>query len=679
VQRRIGIDTGGTFTDCVLVDLVAGKTYVEKVSSRPDQPEEAILDGIFRLLEKAGLAPVDIDAIVHGTTIATNIVIEETFAPAGILATSGCRDVVEVATQQRTRPYELLHPPKQTLIPRNLRHEVSGRIAADGEVVEELDEDAARKAIRTLTEDGVTSIAVTGIFSFVNPDHEMRLIELIGEEAPEAYAVASSSISREVREYPRFATTAINAALAPRLDPYIRNLARRIKDADFCASLMIMQSSGGVATAARCMGERAHHLVLSGPAAAVVGAQTISETADMVNLVTLDVGGTSADIAIVTGGRERIGFETKLPGGMPLHVPNIEIETIGAGGGSIAWVDAGGALKVGPRSAGANPGPVCFGLGGEAATVTDAQVVLRRLNPSGLIGGALKLDRDAAFEAVRVIAAKLGLGVEDAAHGIVSVMEANMAGAIQRMATRYGEDLREYTLLAAGGAGALSVCALADALNMSKVVVPPFPGLLSAAGLLRSDLRHDVSEPMLVETDKADPSRIAATQAELERRTLANLADDGLIRDRCRCEHALDLRYFGQEYAVTIQTTPGEAMADIVERFHSQHERLYGHSAPGTKVEITIVRCVGTGTVATEAAHRAESGSATKASAVRDVWFDSLRGYAETPIIDRSTLKAGDVVQGPAVIEQFDTTTVVLPSWRGRCDENGYILLETTR
>ncbi|QRM57088.1 hydantoinase/oxoprolinase family protein [Sinorhizobium sp. BG8] len=679
MERRIGIDTGGTFTDCVLVDQVAGKTFVEKVPSRPDHPEEAMLDGIIRLLDKAGLSPQDVDAVVHGTTIATNMVIEETFAPAGVLATSGCRDVIEVATQQRTQPYELLHPPKQVLIPRNHRHEVSGRIAAGGEVVNGLDEDAARQAVRRMREDGVRSFAVTGVFSFVNPAHERRLVEIIDEEAPEAYAVASSSISREAREYPRFATTAINAALAPRLDPYIRGLLERLKDSDFRAHLLIMQSSGGIATASRCMGERAHHLVLSGPAAAVVGAQNVCETVGIDNLVTLDVGGTSADIAIISNGDVRVGFEMKLPGGMPLHVPNIQIETIGAGGGSIAWVDTGGALQVGPRSAGADPGPACFRKGGTAPTVTDAQLVLNRLGPSGLIGGGLKLDRDAAIAAVGEIAQKLSVTVEQAAHGIVSVMEANMAGAIQRTATSYGEDLREYALLAAGGAGGLGVCSVADSLGIPKVVIPPHPGLLSAAGLLRSELRHDISEPMLIDVEVANPSDISAVHCKLEGEMLSDLTEDGLRQEQCRFENALDLRYFGQEYAVTLKVLPDEDISEIVKRFHAQHERLYGYSAPGSRVEITAVRCVGIGMVASASAPRAESAARTMPPSVRKVWFESAHDYVDTMIVHRSELSSGMTIQGPAIIEQFDTTTVIPPCWIGHYDENDYIILERTK
>lgn len=674
-MRRIGVDTGGTFTDCVLIDDEAGRIVVEKVPSQPANPEMAILDGLLRLVDRAGLQPADIDAVVHGTTIATNIVIEETYAPAGILATSGCRDVIEIGTQQRYRPYDLLHRPKPVLVPRDRRHEVTGRIAADGAQVAPLDEAAARQAIRALVADGITTIAVTGLFSFVNPAHERRLAELIAEEAPGTYVVTSSDISREVREYPRFATTAVNATLAPKLDPYIRRLEAKIAEAGFDARLYIMQSSGGIATARRSMGERAHHLVLSGPAAGIIGGIVTSGMSGITNLVTLDVGGTSADIGIVSAAGSRIRFEMDLPNGMPLHVPNLEIETIGAGGGSIAWIDAGGALRVGPQSAGARPGPVCFGLGGTEPTVTDAQVVLRRLNPAGLLNGGLKVDIGAAHVAVAALAARLGISVEAAAIGIVSVMEANMAGAIRRSAARHGDDLREFALVAAGGAGGLSTCALARSLDIPRVVIPPHPGLLSAVGLLTADLRHDLSLPVMMDAASPDLAGLALHQAELEEKVVADLAQDGIPAGECRIEHAFDLRYVGQEYSVAVAAERGEAMAAVVIRFHETHNRIYGHSAPGEAVEITAIRVTGrSADLARETPRVAPDGAARRDT--RAVWFTEADAYVDTPVIDRFGLAPGEMVDGPAILEQLDTTTVVPPGWRATVHESLCLIIE---
>lgn len=677
-MRRIGVDTGGTFTDCVLVDDEAGLLMVEKVPSQPASPDAAILAGMIRLIERAGLKPAEIDAVMHGTTIATNVVIQETYAPAGVLATSGCRDVIEIGTQQRPQPYNLLHPPKPVLAPRNRRIEVKGRIAADGAEVGPLDEDAARLAIRELVAQGAASIAVTGLFSFVNPTHERRLAELVREETDGVYCIASSDVSREPREYPRFAATVVNAALAPLLDPYVRRLQQRLSDSGFGAELYIIQSSGGLATALRSMGERAHNLVLSGPAAGIVGGVGTAAASGLGNLVTLDIGGTSADIGLVADGEPRLRFDMALPNGLPLHVANLEIETIGAGGGSIAWVDAGGALRVGPQSAGARPGPACFGLGGTEPTVTDAQLVLRRLNPAGLLGGGLKLDRDKACEAMGALAQRLGLGLEQAALGVVAVMEANMAGAILRSAARHGDNLREFTLVGAGGAGGLSAVALAATLQIPRVLIPPHPGLFSAAGLLAAELRHDLASPLMIDPDDPDVTAIAEAQSALEDRVMRDLATDRIPAERRRCDHALDLRYFGQEYAVTVPTEPGEPFAAVVRRFHDIHEKTYGHSAPGTRVEITAARIVGR-SLSDGRELPSATQTASETGGRREVWFEQTGGYADTPIVARFSLRPGDRIAGPAVIEQIDTTTVVPPGWAAIVDDRDCMIIEEVR
>ncbi|HEY0293491.1 MAG TPA: hydantoinase/oxoprolinase family protein, partial [Hansschlegelia sp.] len=364
-----------------------------------------------------------------------------------------------------------------------------------------------------------------------------------------------------------------------------------------------------------------------------------------------------------------------LPNGLPLHVANLEIETIGAGGGSIAWIDGGGALQVGPQSAGAYPGPVCFGLGGDKPTVTDAQLVLRRLSPAGLLGGGLKLDRDAACAAVGDLAAQLGLGLEQAALGIVSVMEANMAGAILRSAARHGDNLREFTLVAAGGAGGLSAVALAKALQIPRVLIPPHPGLFSAAGLLAAELRHDLSQPMLVDAARLEVSEIEASQAELERQALRNLEIDGIPEDRRRCDHALDVRYFGQEYAVTVPTRPGEAFPEILARFHEMHERTYGHSAPGAQVEVTAARVVGR-SLADGRDLPSASHAPHGAGGRREVWFKESGCYLDTPVVERFSLRPGQTIAGPAIIEQIDATTVLPPGWSAVVDERDCIMIE---
>ncbi|BBR54615.1 MULTISPECIES: hydantoinase/oxoprolinase family protein [Pseudomonas] len=677
-MRRIGVDTGGTFTDCLLIDDTAGVVMVEKVPSCPESPDKAIVQGVLSLTSKAGLAPSQIDAIVHGTTVATNVVIEGNYASTGLIATRGCRDVIEIGTQQRERLYDLLHPAKPSLITRDLRVEVAGRLAADGSEIEPVDQAEIERAVRALVEKGVESIAATGLFSFENPAHELAIAEVVRQVAPGINVMCSSMISREAREYPRFATTAVNAALAPTLDPYIQRLETALQGNGFYCPLYIMQSNGGVGTAARSVGEKAHHLVLSGPAGGVISGESICSAAGFPSLVTLDVGGTSADIGIVVDGKPRVHQQMRLPNGIPITVPNLEIETIGAGGGSIAWIDQGGALQVGPRSAGAVPGPACFRKGGFEPTVTDAQALLGRLNPAGLLGGSMALDIEAARQAIAGIAEKLDLGVEETALGIISLMEANMASAILRSAARNGDDLREFALVAAGGAGGFSVVGLARELNIPTVIIPPFPGLLSAGGLLAANLRHDVTAPLLRDAQALERSEIEQVQQVLEQDMLRLLQEDGMRQDQCTFEHALDMRYAGQEYAVTVPVTPGEAVPRLVEQFHALHERIYGHSAPGAEVEIVTARLTGKGAFLNQGDAQ-PSPQPARALGSRPVWFAETAGYVDTPVYWRSDLTVGSHFTGPAIVEQFDTTTVINPGFTGQVAASGCLIISETQ
>ncbi len=673
-MRRIGVDTGGTFTDCLLIDDIAGVVMVEKVPSCPESPDKAIVQGVLSLATKAGLSPSQIDAIVHGTTVATNVVIEGNYASTGLIATRGCRDVIEIGTQQRERLYDLLHPAKPSLITRDLRIEVAGRLAADGSEIEPVDLVEVERAVRALVEKGVESIAVTGLFSFENPAHEQAIAAVIRQVAPGINVMCSSMISREAREYPRFATTAVNAALAPTLDPYIQRLESALQGNGFNCPLYIMQSNGGVGTAARSVGEKAHHLVLSGPAGGVIGGEKICSAAGFTSLVTLDVGGTSADIGIVVEGKPRVHQQMRLPNGIPITVPNLEIETIGAGGGSIAWIDQGGALQVGPRSAGAVPGPACFRKGGSEPTVTDAQALLGRLNPAGLLGGSMALDIEAARQAIAGLATKLGLGVEETALGIISLMEAHMASAILRSAARNGDDLREFALVAAGGAGGFSVVGLARDLSIPTVVIPPFPGLLSAGGLLAANLRHDVTAPMLRDAATLESEELGKVRSGLERDMLRLLLEDGMQQDQCSFEHALDMRYAGQEYAVTVPIERGQEIPLVIERFHSLHERIYGHSAPSAEVEIVAARLTGRGAFANQGEAQ-PSPQPARTLGARPVWFAETSGYVETPVYWRSDLKVGELFHGPAIVEQFDTTTVINPGFTGQVAATGCLII----
>jgi N-methylhydantoinase A len=674
--RRIGIDTGGTFTDAVFLDTTAERLVVSKVPSRPAAPDRAVLDALAHLLELAAARPADVDFLAHGTTIATNAAITGGYGRAGMITTRGARDVLEIGTQMRPLLYKLDQVASQPLIPRDLRIEVPGRLALDGTELEALDEPAVYAAAAALLAANVESVAIGGLFSFLHPRHERRIAEILAEAHPDLYAVRSSAVSSEPREYARFATAALNAALAPILDRYIGRLLKTLRAAGYGTEPVIMQSNGGVVTARRSMGESAHRLVLSGPAAGVLGGAWVAGEAGIRDVITLDMGGTSADIGIVLDGRPRIRNGMRLENGLPLQIQTLEIEAIGAGGGSIAWVDDGGALHVGPQSAGADPGPACYGTGGTAPTVTDAHVVLGRIDPHNFLGGAIPLDPVAAESAMAPLASLLGCSLQAAAAGIVELAEANMAGAMRRAAARHGDDLRTLALVAAGGAGPLHAAQLAAEFKMPAVCVPPYPGLLSALGLLAADLRHDLSAALLTAADRPDLALIDRTFRDLEGEAGVRFQGDGIPDDRRRFDRALDLRYLGQEYALSVTTRSGEPFDDIVAHFHEQHERVYGHGAPGEPVEVVAARLTAWGMYPRLRVPPPGKRTASPLPGRRDVWFAETRTPLPAAIVARDTLAAGDVVDGPAVIEQLDTTTLVPPSQHAWVHPSGSLIIE---
>jgi N-methylhydantoinase A len=652
--RRVGVDTGGTFTDCVLVDYAGHRVVIAKVPSEPSQPQDAILAGVREL------AAGPVESVTHGTTIATNAVITGDVARVGLITTRGFRDVLEIGTQQRGKLYDLRQRPRPPMVTRDLRLEVGGRIAATGEEIEPLDRAEIEAVVDRLLDAGVEAIAIAGLFSFLNPAHERIVQDVVRERAPELYVGRSSEISQEPREYPRFATAAVNAALAPRIDPYVRRL-----EASLDSPLFVMQSNGGIATADRSVGERVHQLILSGPAAGVAGAAREAQACGYQDCITFDVGGTSADIGVVLGGAPRTATEMTLPNGVPCTLANIEIETIGAGGGSIAWIDPGGALNVGPQSAGAEPGPACYGRGGTAPTATDAHLVLGRL-PGALIGGELPLDAALARDALAGLARELGTTVEAAASGALAVLEANMAGAMRRAAARHGDDLRDFVLVAGGGAGPLHAASIMLELGMPAAIVPRHPGLLSALGLLAAHIRHDLTAPLV----GADPGEAFAA---LEAQAAAALDGDRVAADARRLERSLDIRYLGQEYAVRVPVAADEPTAAAVERFHGLHERTFGHSAPGEPTELVAARVVAIGLREMPRLRPELPETPGAPRDTRPVQFADAP--VDAAVWDRAGLAAGQVVHGPAVIEQLDATTVVPPGCTATVHESSALIL----
>lgn len=670
--RRIGVDTGGTFTDCVYVDYESHEVRVAKVPSRPSEPHTAILDGVGALALPAGTR---VESLSHGTTIATNAVITGDLARVGLITTRGFRDVLEIGTQQRPSLYNLQQARRPALVPRHLRLEVGGRIAADGAEIEPLDPAEVEEAATALLEEGVEAVAIGCLFSYVNADHEEAIQDIVRQQAPELYVGRSSRISQEPREYPRFATAAVNAALAPRIDPYVRALEAELEGNGLGARLYVMQSNGGIGTTDRSVGADVHQLILSGPAAGVIGGGQAAADCGFASCVTFDVGGTSADVGVVRDGSPRTAFEMTLPNGVPCKLPHIEIDTIGAGGGSIGWTDGGGALHVGPQSAGAEPGPACYGRGGVEPTVTDAHLRLGRLAPTGLIGGELALDPELADAALDRLARRLGTTTDAAAIGILAVLEENMAGEIRQAAARHGDDLRDFVLVAGGGAGPLHAASIMRSLGMPATIVPPRPGLLSALGLLSAHLRHDLALPVLGLAGSVSEVEVEGAFANLRRSVDEALAEDGVEPAARGFEYALELRYAGQDSTLRIATEPGELLEDVVARFHGDHERTYGHSAPDVATEVVSARIVGLGLRAVPEIATELPETPGEPYEYRAVAFGLAGERVSTPVFRRAELARGQVVKGPAILEQLDTTTVVLPGMRAQAHDSGALIV----
>jgi N-methylhydantoinase A len=666
---RVGVDVGGTFTDVVTV--ADGDLAVHKTPSTPDAPETGVLNG----LEAAAEAGVDLGAVGylgHGTTVATNAVLEGEWAETALVTTEGFRDALEIGRQDRPDIYDFRATKPDPVVPRDRRFEVPERLDERGGVVEGLDE----AAVEALAEDlaGVDSVAVCTLFSFENDAHERRIRELLREAGVDASFSLSSTVLPEIREYERTLTTALNAALKPVMDAYVGNLATGAREVGVDADLQLMQSNGGTIAAADAR-ERPVNTLLSGPAAGVQGAAFVAGRAGYEDLLTMDMGGTSCDVSLVRGGDPLVSTETTV-GDYPVGVPSIDVHTVGAGGGSIAWVDEGGALRVGPRSAGADPGPVCYGRGGTEPTTTDAHFLLGRIDPGRFVAdiGVDRADVEAAFEP---LADELGVGVEEAAAGVLEVANANTERALRVVSVERGHDPREFSLVAFGGAGPLHAPALADALDVPRTLVPRTAGVLSALGLLVSDVTHDVSASRVRRFDELDPAALAETYAEFEAAGRDALADEPV--ESVAVERRADVRYVGQSYELPVEV-PADlasegALATVAERFHERHRERYGHASPDEPLELVTVRLRARGLVDPPDL-AAGGGGGDPDDAVRTtrrvVYGD---GAVEAGVYDREALPPDCSFDGPAVVEGPESTTVVRPDQRVGVDGDGTLVV----
>ncbi|MBI2207226.1 MAG: hydantoinase/oxoprolinase family protein [Candidatus Rokubacteria bacterium] len=662
---RLGVDIGGTFTDIVLIDDDAGTLTVAKVPSVPADPAAALVAAVRRALERAGASAEHVAMLSHGTTIVTNAVLEDTLPATALVTTAGFRDVLEIGRHLRPDMYDLMQDKPRPLVPRERRFGVRERTAADGALLVPLDADGAREILDAIRASGAQAVAISFLHAYANPANETAMKRAVTAALPGVLVAASSDVCREIREFERTSTVALNAAAMPVVARYLDALRERLAPVLPKTQVLLMQSNGGSMTVGAARQAPAH-LVYSGPAAGVLACQFIGRLTGRDNVLGFDMGGTSTDISLVYRGVPRMTTEGGI-GGHPVKLPMLDVHTIGAGGGSIAWLDAGDGLHVGPRSAGADPGPAAYGRGGTEPTVTDANLVLGRLAPDRFLGGEMRLDRDRALAAITErVAHPLGLDPVRAAWGIVRIANANMERALRVSSAERGYDPRDFTLVAFGGAGPLHAAALAAPVGFPWVLVPETPGVFSALGLLVADIRHDLVQSFLARTDDVPPARVEALFADLERVGHELLAEDGVAADRRVLQRSADLRYVGQAYEVHVPMPAGPLdaarLADVTQRFHAEHQRLFAHSAARDPVEIVSVRVAAIAPVVPPALReRPATTTAPKPVTRRPVFFDELDGFADCRVFDRRDLGPGARFAGPAIVEQMDSTTVVHP------------------
>ncbi|MBZ9935644.1 hydantoinase/oxoprolinase family protein [Mesorhizobium sp. BR1-1-16] len=686
-MRTIGVDVGGTFTDLVYCDMDSGALAIHKVSTTPDDPSRGVMTGIRELCAANDVDPATIDYVFHGTTTATNAVLENKGARAGLITNDGFRDIIHIGRHQRVEHYSIIQElpwQHRPLVKRQHRKTVPGRLVPPtGEVLVPLDRDAVRSAALELKAEGVESVAICFLFSYLNPAHELEAKAIVEEVMPGAFVTTSSFISPQFREFERFTTAALAAFIGPKVDRYIDHLDTALRDSGINGDLRIMASNGGVATT-KMVVEKPTLTLLSGLAAGVLGGKWIGDLTGRSRLITFDIGGTSADIGIVVDGvfAETDARSTSIAG-FPLLTPMIDIHTIGAGGGSIAHIDRGGAFRVGPQSAGAVPGPAAYGRGGTEPTVTDANLVLGRLIAEDFLGGGMTLDEAASRRVVTDLAGRLGLPVEETAHGILTIINANMANAIRSRTIQKGIDPRGFALVAFGGAGPLHGVEVAAMLGIREVIVPPYPGITSAMGLLTTDLKYDVTRTQFQVSGAVDLGRLNSDIAAMEAELSAQFAADHIDQADVSFRRIGDLRYVGQGYELKIPFPEGEITAEKLtetfEAFHRTHASEYGHAFRQSPIEIVNLRVSGIGRMPKLDKLTAPAGGSLAEALVRTAPSvfragDRLETF-ETPIYRRAALPVGEAFTGPAIILQTDSTTVMPPGTRAVVDASGSILI----
>ncbi len=668
---RIGVDIGGTFTDLVALDEATGAVTNAKALSTPGD----LLEGVLRCVDQAGVRLPDCRLVIHGTTIGINALLEGKGARTGLITTQGFRDVLEIGRGNFLKMYDVLYRRPTPLVPRGRRLEVAERLSAQGEVLVALDESAVRAAARQLAAEGVESVAVVFLFSYRDPTHEQRAAEIVAAELPGASVSVSHRITQEWREYERTSTTVVNAYIQPIMDRYLGAFGQALGGRGFRGQLLVTQSNGGALSLSAARSKPVHTME-SGPAAGATGCASLATILGADRLISFDMGGTTAKCAIVERGRVQTTDEYHVDG-RPLRIPVIDIKEVSAGGGTIAWIDAGGALALGPQSAGAEPGPVCYARGGAEPTVTDANLVLGRIDAARFLGGTMPLDHAAAARAIDdTLGVPLGLARATAAAGVVRLADVKMALAVRSITTERGLDPRDYALVAYGGGGPLHAVAIARELGISRVVVPPSPSTFSAWGMLATDLRHDLVRTVLEPFDRTDATWAEARYLEMQREIESILPPVGVAVTH----RAADLRYLGQEHTVTIAVESLGDWANLRGQFDEAHRRAYGYAAPDVEVQLLNLRLAVAFPLERPRLSTLErsTGGAVPCE-TRKIYSMRAQDVQEYRVVQRERLRAGDAIEGPAAVEEAGTTTVIDAGDLLRVEDHGCLIIEVAK
>lgn len=693
-QTKVAADIGGTFTDVVL-DVDGSQVSTKVLTTHPD-PADGVLEGVRQVLSRAQCAAADVGLFLHGTTLATNALIERRGARTALLTTEGHRDAVEMAFENRFEQYDIDIDRPVPLVPRHLRLGITERMAADGEVLIPLDEGSVTLAIESLQAQAVESIAIGFLHAYRNADHERRVAELVRGRLPGLSITLASEVCPEIREFERLSTACANAYVRPLMARYLESLQAQLDTEGLQCPFLLMTSGGGL-TNLETAAKFPIRLVESGPAGGAILASHVAARCGFDQVLSFDMGGTTAKAGLIEHGTPRITKEYEVGtaaraergakgAGYPIRTPVIDLVEIGAGGGSIAWVDPGGMLRVGPQSAGADPAPVSYGQGGTEPTITDANLVLHRLDPDHFLGGEMHLDEEAAYRAIKEKCADpLGLDVVEVALGIVEIANTAMANALRRISVQRGHDPRDFVLVAFGGAGPVHANRLAVELDIPTVLVPMSPGTTSAMGLLVTDLKHDYSTTLIQRADRLDVEMVSRLYREMEDRGKKALLAEGMEHSSIGFERQVDMRYVGQSYELSIPLGDGkveDALERMLQRFHEEHDRSYGFAASDEPVEIVTLRHTAVGSIAKPKLHELpeRNGDVSAARrAVRQVFFAEAGGFVDCPSYDRYQLAAGGVIEGPAIVEEMDSTTVIQPGFLAEVDRYGNLLIRAKK